>query len=184
MQLSNNDPALEVKLRDLANSLPSITFLVAAPSSPASPGRESSRPVNASDSLIHTVLSLITKRDLITEQSSKFLVQYFQFFNMYSSIGVQQCFHLIRCDVPLTLMQFALDELPMTNSNLNLNNASSQLSSSFSLNYVKFSNSFQGQMNTNYSSQYADLNKLYCVLSTLLRCYDVSPYCASSIQVK
>jgi hypothetical protein len=78
-------------------------------------------------------------------------------------------------------MQFALDDLSTTCSNINLStNSSSQLSgsSSFSLNYVKIQNNIQNQ-NGNISSQYADLNKLYCVVSTLLRCYDLSAYCTS-----
>ena len=63
--------------------------------------------------------------------------------------------------------------------------SSSQLSgsSSFSLNYVKIQNNIQNQNSGNNSSQYADLNKLYCVVSTLLKCYDMSSYCSSQ-QVK
>lgn len=85
--------------------------------------------------------------------------------------------------MPLILMQYALDELQMTNSNVNLASASSSAqlsgSSSFSLNYVKIQNNMQSQNNSNCSSQYADLNKLYCVVSTLLRCYDMSSHCSS-----
>lgn len=188
VHLSNNDSSLEINVNDFVNSQPSVTVLVAAGSlttaqqskSPSPTGKV--RLVNASDSIIQTVLSILSKRDLINEQSSKYLVQYFQFFNMYSSIGIQQCFNLIRAEVPLLLMQFALDELQMTNSNINLaTNSSSQLSgsSSFSLNYVKIQNNIQNQSSGNSSSQYADLNKLYCVVSTLLRCYDMSSYCSS-----
>jgi hypothetical protein len=46
--------------------------------------------VNQSDSIIQTLLSLLTKKDLINEHSSKYLVQYFQFFNYYLSLGLQQ----------------------------------------------------------------------------------------------
>jgi len=35
---------------------------------------------------------------------------------------------------------------------------------------------------SNSSSQYADLTKLFCVVATLLRCFDVSSYCSSSVQ--
>jgi hypothetical protein len=81
-------------------------------------------------------------------------------------------------------MQFAIDELQMSNSSISLcmnSSSSSQLSgsSSFSLNYVKIQNNIQNQNSGNNSSQYADLNKLYCVVSTLLRCYDMSSYCSS-----
>lgn len=50
--------------------------------------------VNQSDSIIHTLLSLLSKKDLINEHSSKYLVQYFQFFNYYLSLGIQQVFFL------------------------------------------------------------------------------------------
>lgn len=116
---------------------------------------------------------------------------------MFKNIGVfvKKCNHLIRCDTPYVFMQFALDELPMTVSNINLNSISSSSlssggggggSSSFSLNYSKFSSSNTMNANSNNfsSSQYADLNKLYCVISTLLRCYDVSAYCQSFSQVR
>ena len=142
-----------------------------------------------SDSLIHTLLGMLSKRDLITEQTAKYLIQYFQFFVFYSSLGLPQCLHLIRCEVPLTLMQFALDDLPTTLSNISLGSmlaSSSSVSSSFALNYSKMSSSQLQSQNNNAnnsgagcSSQYADLNKLYCVVSTLLRCYDVTPYCAT-----
>lgn len=46
--------------------------------------------VNQSDSIIQTLLSLLTKKDLINEHSSKYLTQYFQFFNYYLSLGIQQ----------------------------------------------------------------------------------------------
>ena len=144
--------------------------------------------VYQSDSLIQTLLSILSKRDLITEQSSKYLIQFFQFFNFYCSLGLQQCLHLMRCDVPLVLMQFALDELQMTSSNLNLSgilaSSSSITSSSFSLNYSKPSNNQNNSSSNNNgcTSQYADLNKLYCVVSTLLRCYDVSPHCCTMQQ--
>lgn len=46
--------------------------------------------VNQSDSIIQTLLSLLSKKDLINEHSSKYLIQYFQFFNYYLSLGIQQ----------------------------------------------------------------------------------------------
>lgn len=140
-----------------------------------------------SDSIIHTVLSILTKRDFITEQTSKYLQQYFNFFNSFANLGLQQCLHLMRCDVPLTLMQFAMDELATTASGINLSailsSSSSITSSSFSLNYSKLTTA-QNQNTTNNnsngcSSQYADLSRLYCCVSTLLRCYDVSSYCTT-----
>lgn len=79
-------------------------------------------------------------------------------------------------------MQFALDELPMTVSNINMNSISSSSMSSFSLSYAKFSSSGAGNSNFS-SSQYADLTKLYSVVSTLLRCYDISSHCQSASQV-
>ena len=164
---------------------PSASTTSTSPSStPTSTLENKIYAINQTDSIIHTILNILTKRDLITEQSSKYLIQYFQFFNFYSSLGLQQCLHLIRCDVPLMLIQFALDELPMTLSNINLNGVLSTSSissgSSFSLNYSKLSSNMQSQNNGGTcSSQYADLNKLYCVVSTLLRCFDVSSHCAS-----
>ncbi len=134
VHLSFNDPPLPVSLADFLNSQPSITVLV-----PTTADSTESRLVNPSLSLVHTVLGLLSKRDLINEQSSKYLVQYFQFFNMYTSIGMAQCHHLINADIPFTLMQFALDELPTTVSNVNIFASHSHLSasSSFSLNYAK-----------------------------------------------
>ena len=104
MHLAANDPPLEIKLSEFIASQPSVTLLVPASPSPGdgSPESDESAPesqqrfvnavrlVKASDSIVQTVLSLLTKRDLVTEQSSKFLAQYFQFFNMYSSLGIQQ----------------------------------------------------------------------------------------------
>lgn len=63
--------------------------------SPSSPRSSAAAPptvllVNQSDSIIQTLLSLLTKKDLINEHSSKYLVQYFQFFNYYLSLGLQQ----------------------------------------------------------------------------------------------
>lgn len=62
--------------------------------SPSSPRSSAAPPtvllVNQSDSIIQTLLSLLTKKDLINEHSSKYLVQYFQFFNYYLSLGLQQ----------------------------------------------------------------------------------------------
>lgn len=91
VHLSNNDASLEINVNDFVNSQPSVTVLVAAAaqSSPKQ-ANDKIRLINASDSIIQTVLSIISKRDLINEQSSKYLVQYFQFFNMYASIGIQQ----------------------------------------------------------------------------------------------
>lgn len=88
--------------------------------------------------------------------------------------------------MPLQFIQFALDELPMTNSNINFNLSSSSSSSSVSLNsYVsaKISNLNQNMNGTGGTSQYADLTKLYCAVSNLLRCFDVSPYCSTLQQV-
>ena len=96
VHLSINDPPLAIKLSDYLNSQPSITVLsAAAPHSPESKrnspeGANKYRYINASDSIIQTVMAILNKRDLINEQSSKYLVQYFQFFNMYASIGIQQ----------------------------------------------------------------------------------------------
>ena len=190
VHLSINDPPMEIKVNEFLNSQPSITVLSGVNSPKSSPTSKQtddnrSRYINTSESIIQTVMALINKRDLINEQSSKYLIQYFQFFNMYASIGMQQCFHLIRSDVPIILIQFSLDELQMTNSNINIFNSTSQLSGSlsFSLNYMKMGNNTQNQNIGNSSSQYADLTKLYCVVSTLLRCYDISSYCSSSNQV-
>lgn len=189
VHLSIGDPPLQIDLQKFLNSQPSISVL-STPVSSESPEQcaelsdtSQHRYINASESIIQTVLSILSKRDLINEQSSKYLIQYFQFFNMYASIGIQQCFHLIRSQVPLALMQFALDELQMTNSNVNIFATSSQLSgsSSFNLSYAKMSNN---QNMSNSSSQYADLTKLFCVVATLLRCFDVSSYCSSSVQVR
>lgn len=190
VHLSINDQPMEIKVNHFLNSQPSITVLSGVNSPRSSPKSTQSdeskcRHINASESIIQTVMALITKRDLINEQSSKYLIQYFQFFNMYASIGMQQCLHLIRSDVPITLIQFALDELQMSNSNINIFNSNSQLSgsSSFSLNYMKMGSNPQNPNIGNSSSQYADLTKLFCVVSTLLRCFDVSSYCASLNQV-
>ena len=106
--------------------------------------------------------------------------KYFLFSKFF--IFFFKCFHLIRSDVPLFLIQFALDELQTSNSNINIFTSASQLpgSSSFSLNYAKMSTNVQNQNNGNSTSEYADLTKLYCVVSTLLRCYDLSAYSSSS----
>jgi hypothetical protein len=89
VHLSINDASLEININEYVNSQPSVTVLVAATLQTQTENLKI-RLVNASDSIIQTVLSIISKRDLINEQSSKYLVQYFQFFNMYSSIGIQQ----------------------------------------------------------------------------------------------
>ncbi len=192
--LSYNDPPLAIKLNDLLNNQqqPSISVLVSSQNQPQQQDQDPSTDnnnklhfINQSDTIIQTLLSILSKRDLINEQSSKYLIQYFQYFNYYSTLGIQQCLHLIKFDVPLTLILFALDELPTTLSNINLNSAllsssTSSTSGSFGLNYSRLSNNMHGSgnnTNSNCTSQYADLNKLYCVISTLLRCYDVSPYC-------
>ena len=146
--------------------------------------------IRQSDSIIHTLLGILNKRDLINEHTSKYLTHYFQFFNLYSSLGLQQCLHLISCDVPFVLMQFALEELPTTSSNLNLSSFMSNFNpsslNSLSLNYSKLANYNSSNNNHNnsnstiYSStQYVDLAKLFCVVSTLLRCFDVSEHCSS-----
>jgi hypothetical protein len=91
VHLSYNDLQMEVKLSDYLNSQPSITVLSASTTNePAINEDNKYRYINPSDSIIQTVLTIITKRDLINEQSSKYLIQYFQFFNMYASIGIQQ----------------------------------------------------------------------------------------------
>lgn len=130
------------------------------------------------DSLVHTLISLISKRDLIHEQSAKYLVQYFQFFNYYLLLGAQQCLHLIRCDVPYVFIQFAIDELPMSLANINLNSYSPSSGSSYPLNYSRIQNTTY-QNSSNCISQYTDLTKLYCVVSTLLRCFDINAFCAT-----
>ncbi len=94
VHLSYNDPPIEIKPSDYLNSQPSLTVLVSAsdnePNSVDKSNNSHFRLISASDSLIQTVLGIISKRDLINEQSSKYLIQYFQFFNMYASIGIQQ----------------------------------------------------------------------------------------------
>lgn len=194
VHLSIGDSTMEINTKDFINSQPSITVLCDNIAPLESPPRKNNFDIqlegikkyhiNASESIIQTVMSILSKRDLINEQSSKYLVQYFQFFNMYASIGIQQCFHLIRSDVPLTLIHYALDELQLSNSNVNIFVPSSHISgsSSFSLNYGKMSNNTQNQNLGNNSSQYADLTKLFCVVSTLLRCFDLSAYCSSANQ--
>ncbi|RNA44904.1 putative ubiquitin carboxyl-terminal hydrolase FAF-X isoform X1 [Brachionus plicatilis] len=129
------------------------------------------------DSLVYTLISLISKRDLIHEQTAKYLVQYFQFFNYYLLLGAQQCLHLIRCDVPYVFIQFAIDELPMSLSNINLNSCSPSSGSSFP-NYSKIQNTTY-QNSSNCITQYTDLTKLYCVVSTLLRCFDIDSFCST-----
>lgn len=106
VHLSYSDPPTEIKLNELTQQ-PSITVLVSANNSTQTPAavfslsslvasssetnsNNKSVHINTSDSIIHTLLSIISKRDLINEQSSKYLIQYFQFFNFYSSLGIQQ----------------------------------------------------------------------------------------------
>ncbi len=132
--------------------------------------------INQSDSLILTILSMLNKRDLINEHSGKLMIQYFQFFNYYASIGIQECMHLQRCDVPLVFIQFILDELPLCCLNLNLN---SHPQSSYSSPYTNKSASNHHHHHGSLS-QYVDLTRVYSILSVLLRCYDTSQYCSAS----
>lgn len=117
VHLTYSDPPMEVKLNDLMSlpNQPSLTVLVT--SNETSAHQTTTISLNSlvnslhasnsttstltslenkfynfyqSDSLIHTLLSLLSKRDLINEQSSKYLIQYFQFFNYYLSLGIQQ----------------------------------------------------------------------------------------------
>jgi hypothetical protein len=77
---------ISTSLNSLLNSLQSN-----AAAQPAAALTDSSKfSFCQSDSLVHTLLSLLSKRDLINEQSSKYLIQYFQFFNYYLSLGMQQ----------------------------------------------------------------------------------------------
>ncbi len=77
----------------------------------------------------------------------------FQFFNHYAAFGTNECLHLIKQDILLQLIQFALDD-PSNTSTTNITR-----------------------------HQYCDLTKLFCIVSTLLRCYDVSTNCSSSTVV-
>jgi hypothetical protein len=90
----------------------------------------------------------LLKRDI--NEQGKHLIQYFQFFNYYAIFGITECFHMIKLDIPLQLIQFSLDESSNT------------------------------QSNTISRHQYCDLTKLFCIVSTLLRCYDVSENSSSS----
>lgn len=117
VSVSNQQPSLTVLVAP-ANSSPNVpptttlnslvqsvqsslaSLAASSPSSSSSSSSNSSIPsgldskvvylVNQSDSIIYTLLSLLTKKDLINEHSSKYLIQYFQFFNYYISLGIQQ----------------------------------------------------------------------------------------------
>lgn len=132
--------------------------------------------INQSDSVITTLLSLLSKREIINDQTGKNLIQYFQFFSYYLSLGLQQCLHLIRCDTPLVFIQFAVDELPSFSSTTGMINS---ISSSFASSQFRLSSQTSGSGGA--ASQHVDLAKLYCVVSVLIRCYDVSSYCSSAI---
>ena len=121
--------------------------------------KQTVRSVNISNTIIQSILSLL-KRDC--NEQGKHLIQYFQFFNQYSSIGINECLHLIKLDIPLQLIQYSLDETTITTTTSNAT-----------------TNSI-----TPSRHQYVDFTKLYCVVSTLLRCFDVSSLCSSSTQVR
>jgi ubiquitin carboxyl-terminal hydrolase 9/24 len=91
--------------------------------------------------------------------------------------------HLIRCDVPLVFIQFAIDELPTSVSYINLSQSTSY-SVSHSHNQFKIgNNSYQNNSNTGVNgsiSQYVEMSKLYSIVSILIRCFDVGSYCAST----
>ena len=108
------------------------------------------RNISISDAIINAALVLL-KRDI--NEQGKHLIQYFQFFNHYAAFGINECLHLVKLDIPLQLIQFALDE------------------------------SSSSQSITIARHQYCDLTKLFCIVSTLLRCYDATANCSSSITV-
>jgi hypothetical protein len=70
------------------------------------------------------------KRGLINEQSSKHLVQYSQFFNIYTFIGMAQCQPLINADIPSALTRQAIG----SHSNNNTRNANTSSSSLYAAN--------------------------------------------------
>ena len=100
VHLSNTDPPMEVKLSEICAPSSSLAEFVAASASqqqllaasqqtqPIDPNK--SRLISVNDSIIQTLLSILSKRDLINEQSSKYLIQFFQFFTIYCSLGIQQ----------------------------------------------------------------------------------------------
>jgi ubiquitin carboxyl-terminal hydrolase 9/24 len=98
---------------------------------------DETRDADVADLIIQILLDLL-KRDY--SDQGKHLVQYFQFFNQYALIGLPECLHLIRLDVPLTFIQYALEEPTSSVTR----------------------------------QQSSDLMKLYSVVPTLLRCYDVN----------
>lgn len=106
--------------------------------------------MNISDAILNASLFLL-KRDI--NDQGKHLIQYFQFFNHYAVFGINECLHMIKLEIPLQLIQFALDE------------------------------SSSSQSTTIARHQYCDLTKLFCIVSTLLRCYDVSGNCSSAATV-
>jgi ubiquitin carboxyl-terminal hydrolase 9/24 len=109
-------------------------------------------------------------------------------------MGLNQCYHLIKCNVPLIFIQFAIDDLPTmlsSNNNYSVGSSSSTTttatttSPSLSLghnNYSINSSKNNNNSNNNGSSQFTNLTKLFCVTSMLLRCYDMSSYCCSSLK--
>ena len=100
VHLANTDAPMELKLSEICAPSSSLAVFVAASASqqqllsasqqaqPIDPNK--SRLISVSDSVIQTLLSILSKRDLINEQSSKYLIQFFQFFTIYCSLGIQQ----------------------------------------------------------------------------------------------
>lgn len=90
--------SVQSSLVNLVGSSSSSSTSVAAGTTPSSFDSKIVYLVNQSDSIIQTLLSMLSKKDLINEHSSKYLTQYFQFFNFYLSLGIQQVFVLsIHC---------------------------------------------------------------------------------------
>ncbi len=81
-----NDPASETTATPVLNSLNSLVISSNMNDSDMTQTYKAAQ----SDSIVYTMLGLLSKRDLINEQSGKYLVQYFQFFSYYSSLGLQQ----------------------------------------------------------------------------------------------
>lgn len=137
-----SDPPLQVQVQ--TTTITTISSNNNNNSTPQASPKHTYRYINISDAIIQSVLQLL-KRDV--NDQGKHLIQYFQFFNLYAAYGVNECIHLIKLDIPLLFIQFALDD--------------SSTSSSTSIT----------------RHQYCDLTKLFCIVSTLLRCYDVSVNC-------
>jgi ubiquitin carboxyl-terminal hydrolase 9/24 len=94
--------------------------------------------VDVGDAIINIILGLL-KRDFVDQ--GKHYVQYFQFFYHYASLGLNECLHLVKLNVPLVFIQYVCDE--------SMSSVARQ-------------------------QQTSDLVKLYSVVATLLRCYDVN----------